>query len=94
MPDSYGLITLIRHWLPIVTFCPVNKLPDLIYVTLRFDNQFVELYGARKRIRKVLSWKVKFMEDLAEDLLSEFPDATEITIRLLFGRHTVVRCQT
>lgn len=82
--------TLITHWLPIVTFCPVNKLPDLIYVTVTHDNEFVELYGARKRIRRAAAWKLAYMEDIAKDVLQEFPLATEVRVDLLFKRHTVI----
>lgn len=79
--------TLIRHWLPIVTLCPVNKLPDLIYITVRFDDTFAELYGVRKVLRKAAAWKMAFMEDIAETVLQQFPEATEVTVTLLFGRH-------
>jgi hypothetical protein len=86
-----GMLSSIRisHWLPIVTFCPVNKLPDVIYVTVEFPS-FAELYAVRKRIRKLVSWKLCFMEDVAAMLRLEFPDATEIRVTLLTGRHVVI----
>lgn len=87
-----GRIVNVRHWLPIITICPVNHLPDLIYVTVSFDDmELHELYDIRKRIRKVASWKKKFMEDIAEDLFREFRGCTSVTVTLAFGRHEVIR---
>lgn len=78
----------ISHWLPIVTFCPVNKLPDLIYVTATFDG-FAELYAVRRKIRLVASWKLEFMETIAQMVLDALPTATEVEVRLVTGRHVV-----
>lgn len=87
-----GSIVRIRHWLPIVTFCPVNHLPDLIYVEVEYgDNELHELYDIRRRIRKVASWKKKFMEGIAEDLFTEFSGCSSVTVTLAFGRHQVIR---
>ncbi len=80
----------ISHWLPMVTICPVNKLPDLLYVSVTVENKFVELYAARKRMRKVVNFKYGFMEDLAANLWCEFPEASQVTVSLLCGRHKVV----
>lgn len=88
-------LTQVRHWLPILTFCPVNHLPDLIYVEVQFQDYTLdempvhELYGIRKRIRKVASFKKKFMEDIAADLFKEFPNCNAVTVSLAFGRHVV-----
>ena len=30
------MFIVVRHWLPIITFCPVNHLPDLVYVSVEF----------------------------------------------------------
>ena len=80
----------IRHWLPIVTVCPVNHLPDLVYASVTFDGHGLnELYAVRKRIRKTISWRKAYMEDLAAALAIEFPDAAEISVRLAFNRHVV-----
>ena len=78
----------VRHWLPIVTICPVNNLPDLIYVSVEFST-FVELYKARKMIRKCASWKRMYMEDIAEAISELFPQAESVTVRLAFNRHVV-----
>ena len=87
--------TSIRHWLPIVTFCPVNNLPDLIYVTVDYDyegdREFVELYAIRKQVRKLVSWKKMFMEDIAEKVYNMFPECSAVTVSLLFNRHVVIR---
>lgn len=84
--DQYVLIS---HWLPIITFCPVNKMPDFIYITVGFKNDFVELYEARKLIRKLVSGKLMFMEDVAEVISKNFKDAHYIKVSLLTGRHIV-----
>jgi hypothetical protein len=81
----------IRHWLPIVTFCPVNRLPDLIYISVTFSNEFQELYQVRRRIKKVAQWKLMFMEDIANTVLSEFPTAKAVHLNLLFNRHSVTK---
>lgn len=88
--------TQVRHWLPIITFCPVNHLPDLIYVEVAFRDDLLdnaapvhELYGIRKRIRKVAQFKKKFMEDIAADLFREFNTCDYVTVSLAFGRHVV-----
>lgn len=87
-------IVTIRHWLPIVTFCPVNRLPDLIYISVLYRNQpLVELYGVRKKVRKLASWRLAFMEDIAKHVFDELPDATEVTVRLAFNRHSVTYCR-
>jgi hypothetical protein len=86
--DNNMLQLRISHWLPIVTFCPVNRLPDFIYITITFRS-FEELYAVRKRIRKIAAWRLRFMEDIAQDILYAFPTAYEVEVRLLTGRHVV-----
>lgn len=88
--------THIRHWLPIITFCPVNHLPDLVYIEVSFTDNTLEdecsvheLYGIRKRIRKIAQFKKKFMEDIAMDVYKEFPDCYSVSVTLAFGRHKV-----
>lgn len=84
-----AFIVKFRHWLPILTFCPVNNLPDLIYVTLEFeDGKSRDLYQIRKQVRKHISGRTAYMEDLAEILLVHFPTAV-VTVRLMFSRHVV-----
>ena len=79
-----------RHWLPIITFCPVNKLPDLIYVTVEFDDHKLrDLYKVRKNVRKTVSFKTMYMEDIAQRILDEYPNAI-VTVRLAFNRHEVI----
>ncbi len=79
---------IITHWLPILTFCPVNKLPDLIYVELEF-HRFAELYAVRKKVRKLLQGKTIFMEDAAKLVLEAFP-VERVTVRLMFNKHIVM----
>lgn len=79
----------VSHWLPIVTRCPVNGLPDVVYVYAHFGS-FAELYAVRKIIRKTCMWRKAFMEDLAQDVLTALPDAAQVEVRLLTGRHIAV----
>lgn len=81
--------SVITHWLPIITFCPVNRLPDPLFVSVTFDDQFVELYAVRKRIRELLMWKLVFMEDAAELIRKEYPTAKAVRVQLWFNKHTV-----
>lgn len=79
----------IRHWLPILTYCPVNSLPDLIYVTLTFEDQLVELYTVRKTVRKLVSGKKLYMEEIASTVADLYTNAIEVKVTLMFGRHEV-----
>jgi hypothetical protein len=88
---------LIRHWFPIVTFCPVNHLPDLIYIEVEFDDQSVEelpvheLYGIRRKIRAIAAWRKMYMEDICDLVFNAFPGCTAVTVTLALGRHVVTR---
>lgn len=87
LKDKSVLVTRITTWLPIITFCPLSIFPDFIFVELTFENEFSELYATRKRIRKAIQFKRAFMEDLLKELEKEFPNAKEISIRLMFNKH-------
>jgi len=87
--DHTVAVTIIRHWFPIMTFCPVNKLPDLIYVSVRYEGIFAELYSVRRLVRAITSGKCKYMETLAAEVLDALPSAKSVTIRLAFNRHEV-----
>lgn len=80
----------ISHWLPILTRCPVNGLPDALYVSVTFKGyQLHELYAVRRRMRKALQWKKIYMEDAADEVLLAFPDAAVVRVSLATGRHVV-----
>ena len=79
--------TTVTTWLPIITFCPVNKLPDLIFIEAEFGN-FRELYGVRKKMRKLVSFKCMFMEDVASVVREEL-GADKVVVRLVFNKHRV-----
>jgi len=83
----------VSHWLPIVTFCPVNGLPDVIYVYVYVEG-FSELYALRKQIRKLCSLRKCFMEDLAVDVLTAIPEASRVDVQLLTGRHIATARRT
>ena len=87
---SYKTNICIRHWLPIVTRCPLSIFPDLVYVTVEFENNFQELYDVRREVRKCISWRKKFMEHLALDIFIKFPTCKSVALRLLFSRHVVL----
>lgn len=91
MVDVKQIVT-IRHWLPIVTFCPVNKLPDLVYISVTFEGDEInELYAVRREVRRLIGGKRLYMEDIAELVLMEFPNASEVRVALAFNRHIVIR---
>jgi hypothetical protein len=83
----------ISHWWPVVTFCPVNKLPDFLYFTVTFKGETAtdipELYKVRKSIRNAVQWRTMFMEDVAEEVFRCFKTAVKVEVRLLTGRHIV-----
>lgn len=90
MDDGINTNSVIRTWLPIITRCPLSVIPDFIYVELHCQG-FVELYAARKKIRKLVSGKRMFMEDIAKMVLREMPETSVemVTVRLMFGVHRV-----
>jgi hypothetical protein len=84
----------ISHWLPIITFCPVNGGMDFIYVTVTYYMTegtafFPELYGVRKELRKTLQGRTLFMEDVAQQVLDTFSQASAVEVALMFRRHVV-----
>ena len=84
-------ITIVRHWLPIVTRCPLSPWPDLIYISVEFPvGMFAELYEVRKTFKKEAWGKTKFMEIIASDILDANPTAAKVTVSLLFNRHTAI----
>lgn len=90
MSDNHHQVVTIRHWMPIMTFCPVNHLPDFVYCSVTFEGDEVnELYAVRKKMRKVISGRKAFMETLARDLAEAFPKASIATVTLMFNRHEV-----
>lgn len=77
----------ISHWFPIVTFCPVNRMPDLIFISVTFRD-FKELYAVRKLLRRFW-FKTLFMEEVAYGVLKVIPDASRVRVHLMFNRHCV-----
>jgi NADPH-dependent 7-cyano-7-deazaguanine reductase QueF len=74
-----------------MTFCPVNRLPDFVYVYVTFPaEEFVELYNVRKQIRAAIKGRCEFMETLAKDLLTHFDAALQVEFVLMTGRHRIV----
>jgi len=76
------------HYIPLITICPVSKLPDIGYVTV-YTNSFVEIYGMRKIILKH-SFSCMFMEDLVLSIKNEIEKDNDcrvnIQYRMLGGR--------
>lgn len=85
-----AIVVTYTHWLPIVTFCPKNNLPDFIYIRVKFkDAQFNDLYEVRRKIKKAVQWKRMYMEEVAAEIVNEFPDAIEIVVKLIFNKHYI-----
>ncbi len=82
-------VITITHWFPIITFCPVNSLPDFVFVEVEFTDKFAELYEVRRIIKRTIRFKKKFMEDLANDILCRFPEASAVRLRLMFNKHVI-----
>lgn len=84
-----NLSLYITTWFPLLTICPYNKLPDFIYVTVEFKS-FTELYQVRKQIRNnIKNKRCRFMENIASDMMSEFPNCQSVEVKLLFNKHVV-----
>lgn len=80
----------ISHWLPVVTFCPVNNLPDLIHVYVTHPaKDFHELYAVRREIKRLFNLRRMFMEDVAKEALQHFDFATKVEVVLMTGRHRI-----
>lgn len=89
-------ISAFRHWFPILTICPVNGMPDFIYVSIEWEapteTAFLDLYLVRKLVRRTLSMRRISMEAASRLVLVAFyqqfrsvPSA--ITVSLMFNRH-------
>lgn len=80
----------ITHWLPIITICPVNYLPDPLFIEVTFHgDDFNELYQVRKKLRRVIKWRKCYMEEVAKIVALHFPTALEIKVRLWFNKHII-----
>lgn len=88
MPEFRRMELTITHWFPILTICPVNKLPDLIFIRVTFKD-FTELYAVRRALRKAFSWKRMFMEDVATAVSEMYPEAKRVEVILMFNKHRV-----
>ena len=82
-----------RHWLPLVTRCPLSPLPDLGYVEVSSPAP-IEIHALRRAIFEN-AWTVTFMEDLTEriaDAAAELAGApVRATYRMAFGRTVIER---
>ena len=83
---NHKVTTRVTTWLPIITRCPLAKLPDIIYIAVTF-NSFEELFKVRKELRKNYSMKRMFMEDIAKDVLETYPNAIKCEVSLVTRRH-------
>lgn len=85
------------HWLPIVTFCPVNGLPDFLRVRVTVLNQreTLELYAFRKELFKGLSGQKVYMESIAVQVLERallyvrLETKVRVDVELIGGRHLI-----
>lgn len=95
MSINPSVLVKVRHWLPIITYCPVNNLPDFVYVTVTLKDDFAELYALRNRIRKLCSGRKMFMEDITKLVYDQLflcdglHGLQSVELRLAFSRHVV-----
>lgn len=93
----------VRHWLPIVTFCPFNGLPDPLYVSVEMldivpgldrshREKLRDLRDVRRRVRKAIAWKKLSMEDCARAVANELQGmgVRSVMVKLAFSRHVVL----
>jgi hypothetical protein len=82
-----------RHWLPLVTRCPLSPLPDLGYVEVSSPAP-IEIHALRRAIFEN-AWTVTFMEDLTERIADAAAELAGVpvraTYRLAFGRTVIER---
>jgi len=64
------------HYLPLITICPVSKLPDIGYVKVH-TKKIVEIYHFRKIVMKHTLKKI-FMEDIARNIKEELKKLYEL----------------
>lgn len=76
----------ISHWLPLVTRCPVNGLPDLCYIYVTIEG-FAELYEARKHLFSGFFMNKLFMEDMLKEVWTR---AKQLEVG---GKIKVIRCE-
>lgn len=88
-----ALSTSIRHWLPIVTRCPVNGLPDVLWARVDIDG-FEELYALRRALFSGFFMRKMFMEDVAQEIWARAAVLCGGRVRMVrvdlgFQRHVV-----
>lgn len=88
------------HWLPVVTRCPVNGLPDALFLWVSLDvpddnTNTPELYALRKRCFGGFFMKKMFMEDVALEVFQRAKEAygdqlRTVELRLMFNKHHIL----
>ncbi|MGV8172201.1 MAG: hypothetical protein ACP5OA_05930 [Candidatus Woesearchaeota archaeon] len=82
---------VIKHWFPIITICPVTRLPDLNYIRLETSGKAtIEIGSWREEIFKHRFEKI-FLEDLIFELSKTIPKGITYNIhgKVIFSRHEV-----
>ena len=73
------MVHLHMLWLPIVTRCPVNGLPDVLWAEVS-TSSMIDLYVVRERCFGGLFMRKIFMEDVANEVLKRAPDRSDARI--------------
>lgn len=89
---------IISHWVPLVTRCPINGMPDFLYAEIHYElgetPDFPELYSVRKVIRNsVIFGERIYMEELTKRLATILFESDlrihKVVVRMPFNRHRV-----
>lgn len=64
---------VISHYLPVVTRCPVNRLPDVLYLEAEFDGQ-AEVYEVRRLLTRGFFLRLMWMEQVVETAAQRLRD--------------------
>lgn len=93
---------IVRHWWPIVTFCPFNGMPDFLWVSVQMltvspdyystaREEVIDLRIIRRKVRAAIGWKKISMEDACRKAAQALPGmfVQMVVVRMLASRHVV-----
>jgi NADPH-dependent 7-cyano-7-deazaguanine reductase QueF len=63
------MVCTYKHWVPLVTICPVNHLPDFGFITIQ-SKKMIEIYALRHIIHS-FAFRTMYMEDIVIGIRDE-----------------------